>query len=121
MAATGAVPISDSLNEQSRREVPGTRKWRRPLLGPPHSRYNAKAVGMKESSMRWVYMAVIIVLVVAALIFAVQNFQSVTVSFLGLRITAPHAFLVAIIYLLGMITGGSLWALTRRAFERARS
>ncbi|QWG17437.1 hypothetical protein KMZ68_21090 [Bradyrhizobium sediminis] len=71
--------------------------------------------------MRWVNMAVITILVVAALIFAVQNFQSVTVSFLSFRISAPHAFLVAIIYLLGMITGGSLWALMRRAFEGVRS
>jgi len=71
--------------------------------------------------MRWFNMAVITILVVAALIFAVQNFQSVTVSFLNFRISAPHALLVAIIYLLGMITGGSLWALMRRAFEGVRS
>jgi len=32
----------------------------------------------------------------------------------------PLAFLVAIIYLLGAVTGGSLFALLRRAVERAR-
>jgi putative membrane protein len=71
--------------------------------------------------MRWVNMAVIIIFVVVTLIFAAQNFQSVTVSFLNFRISAPHAILVAIIYLLGMITGGSVWALMRRAFEGMRS
>ncbi len=71
--------------------------------------------------MRWVNMAVIAVFVVATLIFAVQNFQSVTVSFLNFRISAPHALLIAIIYLLGMVTGGGVWALMRRAFEGARS
>jgi putative membrane protein len=71
--------------------------------------------------MRWVNMAVIAIFVVATLIFAVQNFQSITVSFLNFRISAPHALLIAIIYLLGMVTGGSVWALMRRAFEGARS
>jgi putative membrane protein len=70
--------------------------------------------------MRWVNMAVIAVFFVATLIFAVQNFQSVTVSFLSFKITAPHALLIAVIYLLGMVTGGSVWALMRRAFARAR-
>jgi uncharacterized integral membrane protein len=71
--------------------------------------------------MRWVSMAVITIFVVATLIFAIQNFQTVTVSFLNFRISAPHALLIAIIYLLGMVTGGSVWALIRRAFERVRS
>lgn len=71
--------------------------------------------------MRWVNLAVIAVFVVVTLIFAIQNFQSVTVSFLNFRISAPHALLIAIIYLLGMVTGGGVWALMRRAFEGARS
>ena len=71
--------------------------------------------------MRWVNMVVIAIFVIATLIFAVQNFQSVTVSFLNFRISAPHALLIAIIYLLGMVTGGGVWALMRRAFEGARS
>jgi uncharacterized integral membrane protein len=70
--------------------------------------------------MRWVYMAVAAILAVAMLIFAVQNIQSVTISFLGLSMSAPLALLVVVIYLLGMATGGSLWALTRWAVEGAR-
>ena len=49
--------------------------------------------------MRWVNMAVIIIFAVATLIFAVQNFQPVAVSFLNFKISAPHALLIAIIYL----------------------
>jgi putative membrane protein len=71
--------------------------------------------------MRWVNMVVITIVVVATLVFAVQNFQTVTVSFLSFRISAPHAILIAIIYLLGMVTGGSVWALMRRAFKGVRS
>ena len=39
--------------------------------------------------MRWVYLAVIAVLALAILIFALQNFQSITVSFLRLQLSAP--------------------------------
>jgi lipopolysaccharide assembly protein A len=71
--------------------------------------------------MRWVNIAVITIFVIATLIFAVQNFQSVTVTFLNFRITAPHALLIAVIYLLGMVTGGSVLALMRRAYKGVRS
>ena len=70
--------------------------------------------------MRWVHLAIIIALAAATLVFALQNFQGVTVVFLGLRITAPLAVLVAVIYLLGMATGGSVWALMRWAWQGTR-
>ena len=67
--------------------------------------------------MRWINVAVVALLVAAMLIFAVQNFQSTAVSFLNFRVSAPLAVLMVIIYLLGMVTGGSAWALFRWAFE----
>jgi uncharacterized integral membrane protein len=67
--------------------------------------------------MRWFHIILITVLVIVTVIFAVQNFQSVTVSFLSFRVSAPLALLVAVIYLLGMATGGSLWTLIRWAWE----
>jgi putative membrane protein len=70
--------------------------------------------------MQWVHIAVILVLLAVTLIFAVQNFQSVTLSFLDFRISAPLALLVAVIYLLGMVTGGSVWALIRWALGGTR-
>jgi putative membrane protein len=70
--------------------------------------------------MRWVHTAVIIVLAVAFLIFALQNLQSVTVAFLGFGITAPLAVLFLVIYLLGMATGGSARALIRWAWQGSR-
>jgi putative membrane protein len=70
--------------------------------------------------MRWFYMTLAAVLALATLIFALQNFQSVTVSFLNFRLSAPLAILIALICLLGMVTGGSLWALIRRAVEGSR-
>jgi uncharacterized integral membrane protein len=56
----------------------------------------------------------------ATFIFAIQNFQSVTVSFLHLRINAPLGLLAVVIYLLGMATGGSVWAIVRRALESSK-
>jgi hypothetical protein len=70
--------------------------------------------------MRWLQIAVIVVLVAAMVTFAVQNLHSVDVSFINFKITAPLAVLVAVIYLLGMATGGSLWALIRWAWEGSK-
>ena len=70
--------------------------------------------------MRWVYLAVIAVLALVTLIFALQNFQSVTVAFLRLQLSAPLAVLIIIIYVLGMATGGSAWALIRWAWQGSK-
>jgi len=70
--------------------------------------------------MRWVYVAVIAAIAAAILIFAVQNLQRVTIAFLGFSMSAPLAFLVLVIYLLGMATGGSAWALVRWAIEGSK-
>jgi putative membrane protein len=74
----------------------------------------------EEASMRWINIALVVALLAATLIFAVQNFQNVTVSFLSFRITAPLALQVAVIYLLGMVTGGSAWSLIRWAVEGSK-
>ena len=71
--------------------------------------------------MRWVNLAVIIIFAVALLIFAAQNFQTVTVYFLTFKMSAPHAVLIIVIYFLGMVTGGGLGTLIRQAFDGARS
>ena len=38
-------------------------------------------------------------------------------SFLGFRISAPLAVVAVVLYLLGMATGGSVWALMRWAWQ----
>jgi len=70
--------------------------------------------------MRWFYLAVIITFAVATIIFAAQNFQIVTMSFLGISARTPLALLVVVVYLLGTVTGSSLLALLRRSVEAAR-
>jgi uncharacterized integral membrane protein len=70
--------------------------------------------------MRWIHLTAIALFVAATLVFSVQNFQIVTMSFLGFSARAPLALMVGIIYLLGMATGGSLLTLLRRSFEGSR-
>ena len=70
--------------------------------------------------MRWVYLAVIILFALATLVFAVQNLEAVTVSFLGFHSTVPLAVLTILVYVLGAFTGGSLLALLRRSYEMSQ-
>ena len=70
--------------------------------------------------MRWFHLAVIILFAAVTTVLAVQNLQIVTVSLLRISAQMPLAFLVAIIYLLGAVTGSSLFALLRRSLQRAR-
>ena len=70
--------------------------------------------------MRWIYLAVIILFAAAIVIFALQNFEVVTMSFLGMNARVPLALMVAVAYLLGAATGGSLFGLLRRSYEGSR-
>ena len=70
--------------------------------------------------MRWFYLAVIVLFAAATIVFALQNFEIVTISFLGSNLRVPLALLVAVVYLLGAATGGSLFALLRRSYEGSR-
>jgi lipopolysaccharide assembly protein A len=70
--------------------------------------------------MRWIYLAFIVLFAAATLIFALQNLDAVTMSFLGFKVRAPLALLTIVVYLLGAATGGSLLALLRRSYEGSR-
>ena len=70
--------------------------------------------------MRRIYLATIILFAAAVIIFAFQNLATVTVSFLGVSISVRIAILVFVVYILGAATGGSLFALLRRSYRRAR-
>ncbi|MBJ3774853.1 LapA family protein [Acuticoccus mangrovi] len=67
--------------------------------------------------MRTVNLIIAIVLIVLLALFAVQNLQSVTVSFLSFSLTAPFALVAIGIYVLGMLTGSTLFGALRRSFR----
>jgi lipopolysaccharide assembly protein A len=68
--------------------------------------------------MRWFQIVAVGVLGVATLILVLQNFQGVTFSFLNFSLTMPAAFLIVVVYVMGALTGGSLWDLIRWATSR---
>jgi lipopolysaccharide assembly protein A len=70
--------------------------------------------------MRWLHFIIVVLFALATAAFALQNLQTVTLTFLGFSIGAPLALLVVIIYVLGMVTGGSLFALIRRSIAGSR-
>ena len=70
--------------------------------------------------MRWIHLGIIILFATATIVFALQNFDIVTMSLLGFNARVPLALVVAIAYLLGAVSGGSLFALLRRSYEGSR-
>jgi lipopolysaccharide assembly protein A len=74
--------------------------------------------------MRYVYMALIAILVSIVVLFKFQNLESATVSLFSMSITLPMSILVFVIYVLGVLTGGfvlaTLRTLVRRATQRQR-
>jgi lipopolysaccharide assembly protein A len=69
--------------------------------------------------MRWIYLAVVLLFAIATLIFALQNLDVATVSFLSFEMRLRLAVLTLIVYVFGALTGGSLLALLRRSYEGA--
>jgi uncharacterized integral membrane protein len=70
--------------------------------------------------MRWIYLAVVVLFAAAIVIFAAQNRDMTTVSFLRMNMQMPLALLRIIVYVLGALTGGSLLALLRKSVRGAR-
>lgn len=56
--------------------------------------------------MRYLYIALITLLVGMVIVFKVQNFESATVTLFSMSATMPVAVLVFLIYVAGMLTGG---------------
>jgi putative membrane protein len=71
--------------------------------------------------MRWFHLIIVILFAVVTLIFALQNLEIVTMSFLNFSVRMPVAILTIVVYVLGAVTGGSLYALLRKSIEASRS
>jgi lipopolysaccharide assembly protein A len=70
--------------------------------------------------MRWVHLTIVVLFIAVMIVFVIQNREVVTMAFLGFSIRAPFALVAAGFYVLGAITGGSLFALLRRSIEASR-
>jgi lipopolysaccharide assembly protein A len=78
------------------------------------------AIPGRGKPMRWIHLTVVVLFAVATLIFAIQNLDVTSVSFLSFKLRAPVAVLVIVIYVLGAATGGSILALLRRSYARSK-
>jgi len=70
--------------------------------------------------MRILYLVLIILLAGITALFAVQNLQTITVSFLSWSVTLPIALVIIGAYTLGMASGGSVLAFLRWTVRRAK-
>jgi len=70
--------------------------------------------------MRWVHLTIVCLLGLATLIFAFENMEIVGIDFIWLNIRMPLAFLVIVIYIVGMVTGSTLQSFVRWSVQGAR-
>ena len=61
----------------------------------------------------------VIAFVAAVVLFGIQNREMANMSFLGFSLRAPIALLAAVMYVLGAISGGSLYALLRKSIRES--
>jgi uncharacterized integral membrane protein len=69
--------------------------------------------------MRWVYLALLLVIVTIIVVFIVQNGEKQTVTFFNQRITAPLSVYFVVVYFLGMWSGGTVVGFFKRAYHHA--
>ncbi len=60
----------------------------------------------------------IVILAAIVLVFAIQNLESVTLSFLTIHLTMPFAIAIAGIYALGAVSGSMLYNLIKKLLQK---
>jgi uncharacterized integral membrane protein len=68
--------------------------------------------------MRVVCLLVLVLLIVAVAVFAYQNNDSVTLQYLNSSLSLPMSLLIAVVYVLGMLSGWSVVGFLRRSWRR---
>ena len=67
--------------------------------------------------MRYVRISIAVLVLVAIIVFAVQNLESVNVRFLTWSVKAPQVFVILGTYVLGMVTGWGLVELLKKTLR----
>ena len=68
--------------------------------------------------MRVVYFLILVIVVAAVAIFAVQNNESITLQYLDRSISTTLPLLIAAVYLLGMVSGWTVIGFLKRSLRR---
>jgi uncharacterized integral membrane protein len=69
--------------------------------------------------MRLVYILILVLVLAAVILFAVQNNETVTLQYLNQSVSCPLALLIGVVYVLGMVSGWTFVGFLRRSFRRA--
>ena len=68
--------------------------------------------------MRLIYFLILLFFLAAIGVFALQNQEAITLQYLGRSVSCPPALLIAIVYVLGMISCWTVVGLIQRSFRR---
>jgi uncharacterized integral membrane protein len=68
--------------------------------------------------MRMVYLLLLLFLLGAIGVFALQNREPVNLTYLGWNVSCPSALLIVIVYLVGMVSGWTVTGLLWRSLRR---
>ena len=68
--------------------------------------------------MRFVCFVILLLVLAAVVVFAVQNNNSVTLNYLGSSLSTSLTVLIAAVYLLGMVSGWTVIGFLRRSLRR---
>jgi uncharacterized membrane protein YciS (DUF1049 family) len=69
--------------------------------------------------MRLICWLILLLVLAAAVVFAVQNNETVVLQYLDRSVSCTLPLLIAIVYLLGMVSGWTVLGLLRRSLWRA--
>jgi uncharacterized integral membrane protein len=69
--------------------------------------------------MRWVYLLLLVAIVAVIVVFVAQNREDATVTLFNKNITAPLALFFAVVYFLGMWSGGTVVGFLKRVYQHA--
>jgi uncharacterized membrane protein YciS (DUF1049 family) len=68
--------------------------------------------------MRFVYLLILLVVLAAVVLFAVQNNEEVNLRYFDRSLSATLPVLIAVVYVLGMLTGWTVVGFLRRSVRR---
>lgn len=68
--------------------------------------------------MRLIYFSILLLLAGAVVLFVVENNELITLNYLGQSVELSPAVLLGIVYLLGMVSGGTVVSWVRHSLRR---
>jgi uncharacterized membrane protein YciS (DUF1049 family) len=73
---------------------------------------------IKAFTMRVFCLLVLLIVAAAVIVFANQNSEEVTLKYLDRSVSCPMSVLVALVYVLGMVSGWTIVGILKSSFRR---